>query len=64
MLKNLSSLNYEMFFKIINNQPIGKEKIDFIMFENNTATIIKITVDIKHSIVVNIFLFIIRHLFQ
>ncbi len=29
MLKNLSSLNYDMFCKIIRNQPIGKEKIDF-----------------------------------
>lgn len=29
MLKNLSSLNYEMFCKSIKNQPISKEKIDF-----------------------------------
>ena len=29
MLKNLSSLNYEMFCKILNNQSISKEKIDF-----------------------------------
>ena len=29
MLKNLSSLNCEMFCKIIKNQPISKEKIDF-----------------------------------
>ena len=35
MLKNLSSLNYEMFFKIINNQPIGKEKIDFISLQED-----------------------------
>ena len=29
MLKNLSSLNCEMFCKTIKNQPISKEKIDF-----------------------------------
>jgi uncharacterized protein Yka (UPF0111/DUF47 family) len=29
MLKKLSSLNYEMFCKILNNQSISKEKIDF-----------------------------------
>ncbi len=29
MLKNLSSLNYEMFCKILNNQSISKEKVDF-----------------------------------
>ncbi len=29
MLKNLSSLNYEMFCKSIKKQPISKEKIDF-----------------------------------
>ena len=29
MLKNLSSLNYEMFCKSIKNQQISKEKIDF-----------------------------------
>ncbi len=33
MLKNLSSLNYEMFCKILNNQPISKEKIDFNSFQ-------------------------------
>ena len=33
MLKNLSSLNYEMFLKITNNQPIGKEKIDFVSLQ-------------------------------
>jgi uncharacterized protein Yka (UPF0111/DUF47 family) len=29
MLKKLSSLNYEMFCKILNNQSISKEKVDF-----------------------------------
>lgn len=29
MLKNLSSLNYEMFCKMVKNQSISKEKIDF-----------------------------------
>ena len=29
MLKKLSSLNYEMFCKSVNNQPIGKEKVEF-----------------------------------
>lgn len=29
MLKNLSSLNYEMFCKSLKKQPISKEKIDF-----------------------------------
>lgn len=29
MLKNLSSLNYEMFCKILDNQSISKEKVDF-----------------------------------
>ncbi len=29
MLKILSSLNYEMFCKILNNQSISKEKVDF-----------------------------------
>jgi uncharacterized protein Yka (UPF0111/DUF47 family) len=29
MLKDLSSLNYEMFCKILNNQSISKEKVDF-----------------------------------
>ncbi len=29
MLKNLSSLNYEMFCKLVENQSISKEKVDF-----------------------------------
>ena len=29
MLKNLSSLNYEMFCKILKNRSISKEKVDF-----------------------------------
>lgn len=33
MLKNLSSLNYEMFCKILENQPVSKEKIDFNSFQ-------------------------------
>ena len=31
--KKLSSLNYEMFCKILENQPISKEKVDFNSFQ-------------------------------